>query len=102
MSALTIDLPRDLQEHAESLAAERGESVEELLTTVLRKALEAEIHSQDNLKARALEIARLARQRSETSPALSDAEWNRRFDAVSEAMLQQAIAKGTAIEERLP
>ncbi|HEX8683089.1 MAG TPA: hypothetical protein VF707_12295 [Ardenticatenaceae bacterium] len=103
MSTVTIHLPNDLQEQVQHRAMERGESVERFIASLLREVMEMDSDPEAALSPlSALELAALARRLSVRRPKLTDEEWQARFDAVSEAMLQQAIAKGTAIEGDFP
>jgi hypothetical protein len=99
MSTLTIHLPNDLQEQIEDWATERGERVEEFIAILLREAVDAGVEPETRRLLTAAELVALADKWSETRPPLSDEQWSARFKRVQEAMLRQAIANGTAIEE---
>jgi RecB family exonuclease len=99
MSTVTIHLPNDLQEQVEDRARERGESIERFIASLLGEVMEVDTDPEAAISSlSAAELVALSRRLSARSPKLTDEEWQAHFDAVSEAMLQQAIANGTAIE----
>lgn len=89
---LTIRLSEEAVRRMEAIADGDQTSVEVVASALLEEAL-------DRMERKALASALVAqaRQRAATEE-ISNEEWGRRFVQVREAILQEAIEKGTAID----